>query len=190
MNTAQATVESPPRHSPVASGPLDQLARHDGARLESMYRAGAVPESLAVLDGNPAGRMLAVRGLERGLTRGPLRSLAAAPFFPWGGKSFSSAGPAATQGRGINRVHLGGRHLLFPFETRVEASAIDGEPTVVLDYDLGDNPRLIARIHDEIREVEPGLYLGPAMWKSGPARVLVLWFALDTRAQAPSIGWG
>ena len=188
MNTTHATVESIPHSAPAASGPLDELATHDGARLEAMYRRGLVPESLDALDGHPTGRMLTVRGLERTLTRGPLRSLAGARFFPWGGKSFSSVDPAS--GRGINRVHLGGRHLLFPFETRVEPSAIDGEPTVVLDYDLPDNPRLIARIHDEIREVSPGLYLGPAMWKSGSARTLVLWFALDTRAQAPMIGWG
>lgn len=188
MNTAQATVESFPHSSAAVVGPLDQLALHDGARLEALYRAGAVPSSLDALDGHPTGRMLAVRGLERGLVRAPVRSLAAARLFPWGGKSFSSVD--ASRGRGINRVHLGGRHLLFPFETRVEASAIDGAPTVVLDYDLPDNPRLIARIHDEIREVSPGLYLGPAMWKSGTTRTLVLWFALDTRAQAPVIGWG
>ena len=34
---------------------------------------------------------------------------------------------------------------------------------------------------DEIREVAPGLFLGPAMWKSGNEKTLVLFFALDAR---------
>jgi hypothetical protein len=74
-----------------------------------------------------------------------------------------------------------GRQNLFPFATRFDASAIDGQPTLVLDYDLRVNPGYIRRIHDEIREVMPGLFLGPAMWKSGEQRTLVLWFALDAR---------
>lgn len=48
---------------------------------------------------------------------------------------------------------------------------------------------LIRKIHDEVREVSPGVFLGPAMWKSGQERTLVLWFALDTRDQAQPIGW-
>ena len=47
---------------------------------------------------------------------------------------------------------------------------------------------MIRQIHDEIREVSPGLFLGPAMWKTKAAPAFVLWFALDTRAQAKAIG--
>ena len=44
-------------------------------------------------------------------------------------------------------------------------------------------------MHDEIREVSPGLFLGPAMWRSAIAeraarddrKTLLLWFALDAR---------
>jgi hypothetical protein len=39
-----------------------------------------------------------------------------------------------------------------------------------------------------VREVAPGLYLGPAMWKTATAPAFVLWFALDTRVQAQPIG--
>ena len=74
-----------------------------------------------------------------------------------------------------------GRQRLFPFETRLGTSLVDGRPAFVLDYDLDDNPGWIRRIHDEIREIEAGLFLGPAMWKSGRERTLVLWFALDAR---------
>jgi hypothetical protein len=50
------------------------------------------------------------------------------------------------------------------------------------------NPGYIRKIHDEIREVSPGIFVGPAMWKSGAKKTLVLWFGLDaTRvAERPS----
>lgn len=133
------------------------------------------------LAGHPRGRMLAVRGLDRGPLAGWIERLSAAAFFPWGGKSFAGAGNAGT---GINRVQLGsaGRHNLFPFATSIAASALDGRDAIVLDYDLPENPGLIRAIHDEVRAIEPGLYLGPAMWKGrANQKTLVLWFALDTR---------
>jgi hypothetical protein len=91
-------------------------------------------------------------------------------------------------GTGSNRVHLGGRHQLFPFHTRITPSVLDGRDCVVLDYDLPDNPLVIRKIHDEIREVSPGVYLGPAMWKTANEKRLVLWFALDTNDQQKPIG--
>jgi len=74
-----------------------------------------------------------------------------------------------------------GRQNLFPFETSFGPSAIDGKPTLILDYALDVNPSYIQAIHDEIREVAPGLFLGPAMWKGKDKKTLVLWFALDSR---------
>jgi hypothetical protein len=131
--------------------------------------------------------MLAVRTLD-GRRRGrAIAGLARAGWFPWGGKSFSGTGAS---GRGVNRVHLGAgtRHALFPFHTSLRASVLDGAPCVALDYDLPDNPGFIRAIHDEVREVAPGLYLGPAMWKTKTSPAFVLWFALDTRVQAQPIG--
>jgi hypothetical protein len=164
---------------------LDSLARLDSAELADLYAKGTTPTRMGVLEGHPRGRMLAVRALDRGAVARVLRSIAGAPAFPWGGKSF--AGNAET-GTGINRLHLFGRHQLFPFLTSVKPSALDEAPCIALDYDLPDNPRIVRAIHDEIREVEPGLFLGPAMWKSASGPTLVLWFALDTRTQAPAIG--
>ena len=148
-------------------------------------RGGVAPSRLGVLEGHPRGRMLSVRGLDRGLPGRALRRLAGAAAFPWGGKSFAGGGETGT---GLNRVHLGGRHQLFPFLTSLRPSVLDGAPCVVLDYDLSDNPGLIRAIHDEVREIEPGLFLGPAMWKAKAGPTFVLWFALDTRVQAAGIG--
>jgi hypothetical protein len=164
---------------------LDALSRLDAAALGALYARATTPARLDVLEGHPRGRMLAVRALDHGLQGRVLRQLAGASAFPWGGKSFAGQGETGT---GLNRVHLFGRHQLFPFHTRIRPSALDGAPCVVLDYDLPDNPRLIRAIHDEIREVEPGLFLGPAMWKAAGGPKLVLWFALDTHVQARAIG--
>jgi hypothetical protein len=178
--TATATI-SPLTAAPAEPLTLDGLAALDATALGRVYEQGRVPASFASLDGAPRGRMLAPVGpLGRGPAAGAVRKLSASRVFPWAGKSFTSS--AAAEGTGINRVRLGKTREWFPFATRVEDSAIDGKPTIVLDYDKPENPRLIRRIHDELREVAPGLFLGPAMWKAKNGKRLLLWFAIDKTA--------
>src|SRR5688572_2202241 len=156
---------------------LDELAALDARELEAVYRRGTVPASLHALDGSPVCRMLSVRGLT-GPIAAALRGFARSEAFPWAGKSFAAKDDGA--GTGINRVRLGGTRRWFPFETRVEPSAIDGEPCILLDYDLDANPKPIRMIRDELREVAPGLFLGPAMLDTGKGDPrLVLFFACD-----------
>jgi hypothetical protein len=170
------------RNEVSSAGPsltLDELAAMESDQLERLYRDGKAPASLAAVDGALRGRMLAVRKLEKGPIAGWLRRFAGSRAFLWSGKTFEAA--SARKGRGINRIQAPGvlgRQNLFPFETRIDASEIDGKDTVVLDYDLGENPAYIRRVHDEIREVSPGVFLGPAMWKTKTRPVTVLWFAL------------
>jgi hypothetical protein len=160
---------------------LDSLAERSLAELDALYRTARVPDTMRAADGPLVGRMLAVRGLPAPIAQ-PLRRWAASRSFVWEGKTFEAGDDAC--GTGYNRVHVPGvlgRQNLFPFETRFDASSIDGQPALVLDYDLEQNPRFIRHIHDEIREVSPGVFLGPAMWKTAQAKQLVLWFALDAR---------
>lgn len=169
---------------------LDDLAGLDCDALRALYGKGTV-SALDALDGNPTGRMLAVRGLERSPLAPQLRRLAASSSFPWGGKSFASETEA--RGLGVNRVLLAGKHKLFPFVTTFAPSMLDGGPSIRLNYDLPENPSVIRHIHDEVREVDAGLFLGPAMWRSGPSpseHHFVLWFALDTQRPAAPFGWG
>lgn len=163
---------------------LEDLEALDSKALAGLYANGRVTK-ISALDGDPQGRMLAVRGLDHGRAFSFVHGLSTAAWFPWGGKSFAGD---AKKGTGANRVHLGGRHQLFPFLTLIGPSAVDGKDTIILDYDLPDNPALIRAIHDEVREVSPGLYLGPAMWKTAKGKAHVLWFALDTTRQAKAIG--
>jgi len=159
---------------------LDTLAERSVSELDALYRAASVSSTMHAADGPLVGRMLTVRGT--GPLAGPLRRWAGSSAFLWEGKTFQAT--SDTRGMGHNRVNLPGvlgKQNLFPYETLFGASAIDGKPTLILDYDLAVNPPYIRRIHDEVREVAPGLFLGPAMWKSGRNKTLVLWFALDAR---------
>jgi hypothetical protein len=171
--------------SSAARPSLDDLAAMSAEELETLYRSGKTPLDLHVLDGRPRGRMLAVRGA-RGVVFEGLRRIAGARAFVWGGKSFFQV--SATEGRGVNRVRLGrSRFEWFPFGTRVEPSQIDGAPCIYLDYEQPGNPIFIRKIRDEIREIAPRLFLGPAMWKTGKdSSVLVLWFALDFADEEPT----
>ncbi len=165
---------------------LSTLKDRSFADLEQMYRSAKIPESLSPLKGHPRGRMLATRYFASGPVANALRNFAFASSFPWEGKSFTSS---AKSGTGVNRVRLGGRHALFPFITKIAPSLVDDKPCVVLDYDLADNPSLIRMIHDEVREVDDGLYLGPAMRKiKNGSPELVLWFAVDFHEPMRPIG--
>lgn len=176
--TTPTTVAASPR---PALHTLDTFAAASTSELEALYRAATVSTSMHAADGALVGRMLAVKGLPSALGQ-PLRRFAASRSFVWEGKTFQAA--SDTRGVGHNRVHIPkalGRQNLFPFETLFGPSAIDGKPTLILDYDLKVNPSYIRHIHDEIREVSPGLFLGPAMWKGEQRKSLVLWFGLDSR---------
>lgn len=160
---------------------LDDLARLGTDELGGLYAAGAVPANLAVLNGTTSGRLLAVAPLEGVLLSGLLRRIAASRFFPWEGKSFDTR--ARKNGHGDNRIRLPFyRGHWFGFRTRIGRSLLDGGDCVVLDYDSVSNPRPLRRLRDELREVVPGLYLGPALWRQKKGDpVMLLWFALDTR---------
>ncbi|HEY4183326.1 MAG TPA: hypothetical protein VGM90_41165 [Kofleriaceae bacterium] len=165
---------------------LDALARCSIDELTAIYRGATVSRSMHAADGALKGRMLTVRSLPGPLSKA-VKRWAGSSSFVWEGKTFQAS--SDTRGVGHNRVAIPralGRQNLFPFDTLFGESAIDGKPTLLLDYDLDVNPNYIRHVHDEIREVVPGLFLGPAMWKSAiktpvSDKTLVLFFALDAR---------
>ncbi|MFE8072286.1 hypothetical protein QQM79_14615 [Marinobacteraceae bacterium S3BR75-40.1] len=158
---------------------LEQLSQCRFEDLDALYRAGHAKRDLSILDGAPQSRMLCVRYLDSALPATPIQLFAASRFFPWAGKRFQAV--SKSRGEGINRIRLLGEREWFAFQTRVEASKIDGKPAILLDYDQPGNPWFIRGIRDELREVSPGLFIGPAMWQQGEHCTTVLWFGIDTR---------
>jgi hypothetical protein len=159
---------------------LDDLAALDSNALEGMFAAGTALR-LHELHGHPRGRVLAIPQRDAGATAAVLRFVHAQAWWPWEGKSFHSQ-PGVPEGVGINRLRGPLRRGVFPFRTYENASAIDGQPCIAIDYEIPRNPRAAHSIYDEVRRVGEGLYLGRGMRRraGGPPR-LVLWFGLDTR---------
>lgn len=77
-------------------------------------------------------------------------------FFVWEGKTFD-----AEHGVLTNRLlHFGVRAIVA--EVYKDKSWLDGQECIVLDY---SKTSLVAQwIRDEIRQIQPGLYLGKVYW--------------------------
>ncbi len=145
--------------------------------LDALYRAGKRPSSISDLAGDAVGAMLAWRAPGSGPLAWLLRTFGASSAFPWEGKSFKSE--SYELGEGINRVEFFGSRRWFPFKTRFEPSFLDGKPSFRLDYSGPANPPFIRSIVDEVREVSPRLYLGPAAFIFRGKPRPILYFAVS-----------
>jgi hypothetical protein len=150
---------------------LDALRRMSYSELDKLYRSAERPAAISDLNGHSRGAMLAWRTPRSGPIAWLLRTFGASSAFPWEGKSFEGGKESGT---GINRVTFFGKRNWFPFKTRFGPSFLDGKPSFILDYSGPANPPFIRSIVDEVREVAPKLYLGPAalLVKGRPRPVL------------------
>lgn len=154
---------------------LRSLQRMNARGLMRRFSDAEAPTAVGGLNGPTNGTLLSLAGpLSEGTARVMINRLATWDRFPWTGKSFQSW--AEDRGSGINRVQLLGERLWFHFETRIDRSVVDGRPCIVLDYDHAENPWPVRQVRDELREVAPGLWLGPATVRGRVA----LYFTLQT----------
>lgn len=154
---------------------LDALLDRNVAELKELYENARAPR-IGDVSGDLRGRMLAWPSLDRRPTiANAIRTFAGSAAFPWRGKSFEPKGELG--GDGINRV-ISDRFRLFRFETFIGPSKAGDFDALQLDYDLPSNPPVIRSIKDEIRELEPGLWLGQAYVKTSSRNILWLYFAL------------
>lgn len=157
---------------------LDALLDRSCPELERLYIEARAPR-IGQVAGDLRGRMLAWPSLEsRPGVAGAIRGFAGSRGFPWRGKTFSPRSEAS--GDGINRV-FSDRFRLFRFETFIAPSRAGDFDALQLDYDLRGNPPVIRSIKDEIRELEPGLWLGQAWLKTKKREILWLYFALASK---------
>ena len=156
---------------------LAALRQMSFEELDRLYRSSPKPAAISDLDGDAIGAMLAWRSPRSGPIAALLRTFGNSTLFPWEGKSFYNKGTES--GGGINRIDLLGKRRWFPFATRFDASFLDGKPTFVLDDSGPGNPPVIRDIVDEVREVAPRLYMGPAALNVGGRPRPVLFFAVS-----------
>jgi len=90
-----------------------------------------------------------------------------ARLFAWQGKVFDLFPPDRQNGILINKISA--LSLTFVVaKVYKDASWMDGKETIVIDY--SKTSFFAKKIRDEIREVQPGVYLGKVWW--GKTRIL------------------
>lgn len=94
-----------------------------------------------------------------------------ARLFAWQGKVFDLFPPHRENGILINKISPLSLSFIVAKVYR-DASWMDGNETIVIDY--SKTSFFARKIRDEIREVEPGIYLGKVWW----GRTRILDFAL------------
>lgn len=180
--TSFSTSESAPERSEKARGPsqafvtsLDELVGAHPAALRALFEGGqaADPRDLGEA---PQGRLLAIEPAREvnGIAR-PIVQALAGPL-PWRGKVLRS------DGTGANVVSVPGRRLsrgleVAPFSWRVEPSAIDGAPALLLSY--AERPWPLRAVHDELRAVSDGVAIGPIVVDAPRGPVVIGWFGLS-----------
>jgi hypothetical protein len=173
MTTATRTSIS--HHVPRSLVGLDRLLALPPRELERMYETARTP-TIPEVRGDLRGRMLAWPVLEqRPGVQGLFRAFAGSHAFPWRGKSFYPHD--AARGEGKNRI-VRDRWKLFRFDTFIGRSRQGDFDALQLDYDLPENPPIIRSIKDEIRTIEPGVWLGQAWFVTQRTRFLWLYFGL------------
>lgn len=90
-----------------------------------------------------------------------------ARLFAWQGKVFDLFPPDQHNGILINKISAFSLTFIVA-KVYKDASWMDGKETIVIDY--SKTSFLAKKIRDEIREVEPGVYLGKVWW--GKTRIL------------------
>ncbi|RDV24602.1 hypothetical protein DXV75_12955 [Alteromonas aestuariivivens] len=138
-----------------------QLSREELDEIYMHSEAGSLPRGdtrgTAIVAGSSCARFVA----------------SIARLLAWQGKVFDIFPPDYERGILINKVLPIGLGLIVAKVYRGE-SWMDGKETIVIDY---STTSVSARfIRDEIREVEPGIYLGKVWW--GKTRILD--FALNS----------
>ena len=137
---------------------ISQWLEMSREELDEIYRnakAGAVPRGDTQGTAIVAGSRMA-----GGLAR-------LARFFAWKGKVFDMFAEKGEKGVLVNKISPFGMKLIVAKVYR-DTSWMDNKETIVIDY--AGTSLMARKIRDEIREVEPGLWLGKVWW--GKTRIL------------------
>jgi len=138
---------------------LDEAQRLQGWQLEELFRGAEIGQPFV---GKANGRL--VHLTDKRLPRVKCRLANAV----WRGKKANECGHFVNRWIG-DREWIGSRYVIGP-------SWIDGKPAVLMEYPPGT--ALFANMHDELREISPGLYIGP-LFERFPCPKFRGWIALQ-----------
>lgn len=176
MTTAFHVPPTDERIRPVAETAVlvEHLLSERQCELDALF-AGLVPLAEGEIDGHWRGTLMAIAGLQRlprPLARGLYRAFAT-PVVPWAGKSFD--GDA-----GANRWFSVRGPVFLRFRVESVPSEVDGQPVVLLDYNLPSNPAPARRIRGEVRHLGSGALLARMNSTTRRGYARVLYFTLTT----------
>lgn len=137
---------------------ISQWLKMSRAELDEIYKnakAGAVPRGDTQGTAIVAGSRMA-----KGLAK-------LARLVAWKGKVFDMFAEKGEKGVLVNKISPFGVKLIVAKVYR-DASWMDNKETIVIDY--AKTSFIARKIRDEIREVEPGVWLGKVWW--GKTRIL------------------
>jgi hypothetical protein len=152
---------------------LESLFDKSIDELHDLYRGGTEPEP-SDLDADYRGSVPGVVSESvLGKLSWPTAVLSRWGLLPWRGKRFSRE-----EGRGSNQV-LFQNLSVAPFEFLSAESLFDGDPCLLLNYGISQNPFILNYLRDEVRRIDDGILLGQMYFK--PTSSLALYFALERR---------
>jgi len=144
--------------------------------LRALFAKGRAADP-AELGDHPHGRLLAFgEGEGVFLALRPIVRVVSHSLLPWEGKTFDHGGNSGKS------VILG--RQVFRFHAEVAASALDGQPALVLSHaePAHKNPWPVRAIVEELRAVGDGVAIGPVWLRGASASPRLLgWFGLEAR---------
>jgi hypothetical protein len=129
-------------------------------RLDHLFRHGTVP-TFAPIQGETAGAFLAPNPDNPGYVRLARWWLFEAPWARWRGKRFADSWERGSHGSGVNRFAGGRERYRF---TTAQASAHGGFEGACLVLDYRPYRGVMYGLVDDVRLIEPGVYLGRMYW--------------------------
>lgn len=148
----------------AGSSTVRDLVRADANQLEAMFRQASPMDWFPA--GDWKGRVLPAPGKPGNGWKGALLGLG------WLGKRFD-----VSKGIMFNRLPLG---TAVPARMSIRPSSLDGHDCLVLDYAgvQGKLTKWVEPVHDEVREIAPGVLLG-FMTNGARPNDPPLWFVLE-----------
>lgn len=166
----RAAARSPKARTMATITSLEALVGAHPDALADFFASGAPCDPSTL--GTRRGRLLAVAALgPMHAASRPLLVALATRLTPWTGKAFESGG---TSGSNVVFGHRRAR-----FHAQIAPSNLDGEPSLVMRYDGLKNPWPLPELVEELREVGPGVALGPLLWRGSH---VLLWWGLELGA--------